>query len=104
MLPDGPAIGHDAIHCRGRPDRVWPVLVETTLVKSRAKPKTSDKTSDKPTDNTSDKPADKPASPRKAAVARLVPSSEPNIDDDAEDRARGGVQSLGRAFSILSKE
>jgi IclR family KDG regulon transcriptional repressor len=73
--------------------------VETTLVKSRAKPKTSDK----PTDNASDKPADKPASPRKTAVARLVPSSEPNIDDDAEDRARGGVQSLGRAFSILEE-
>jgi IclR family KDG regulon transcriptional repressor len=56
-------------------------------VKSRTKPKTSDK----------------PASPRKMTIARLVPSSEPNIDDDAEDRQRSGVQSLGRAFSILEE-
>jgi DNA-binding IclR family transcriptional regulator len=63
------------------------VHVETTLVKSRTKPKTSDK----------------PATPRKTAIARLVPSSEPNIDDDAEDRQRSGVQSLGRAFSILEE-
>ncbi len=56
-------------------------------MKSRTKPKTSDK----------------PASPRKMTIARLVPSSEPNIDDDAEDRQRSGVQSLGRAFSILEE-
>ena len=49
------------------------------------------------------KPAEKPASPRKAAVARLVQSSAPTIDDDAEERQRGGVQSLGRAFSILEE-
>src|ERR1700681_4737443 len=49
------------------------------------------------------KTSDKPASPRKTAIARLVPSSEPNIDDDAEDRQRGGVQSLGRAFAILEE-
>jgi DNA-binding IclR family transcriptional regulator len=49
------------------------------------------------------KTSDKPASPRKTAIARLVPSSEPNIDDDAEDRQRSGVQSLGRAFSILEE-
>src|SRR5882762_10539817 len=61
----------------GRPDSV----------KSRTKPKTSDK----------------PAPPRKTAIARLVQSSEPNIDDDAEDRQRGGVQSLGRAFAILEE-
>ena len=30
-------------------------------------------------------------------------SSEPNIDDDAEDRQRVGVQSLGRAFAILEE-
>ena len=49
------------------------------------------------------KTSDKPATPRKVAIARLVPSSEPNIDDEAEERARGGVQSLGRAFSILEE-
>ena len=49
------------------------------------------------------KTSDKPAAPRKAAIARLVQSSEPNIDDDAEDRQRSGVQSLGRAFSILEE-
>jgi len=56
-------------------------------VKSRTKPKTSEK----------------PATPRKAAVARLVQSSTPTIDDDAEDRQRSGVQSLGRAFAILEE-
>ena len=49
------------------------------------------------------KTSDRPATPRKVAVAKLVPSNEPNIDDDAEERARGGVQSLGRAFSILEE-
>jgi IclR family transcriptional regulator, KDG regulon repressor len=63
------------------------VDVEINSVKSRTKLKTSDK----------------PASPRKTAIARLVQSNEPNIDDDAEDRQRGGVQSLGRAFSILEE-
>src|SRR5438128_844316 len=46
---------------------------------------------------------EKPASLRKVSITRLVPSSEPNIDDEAEDRQRGGVQSLGRAFSILEE-
>ncbi len=49
------------------------------------------------------KPSEKPATPRKAAVARLVQPSAATIDDDAEDRQRGGVQSLGRAFSILEE-
>jgi IclR family KDG regulon transcriptional repressor len=56
-------------------------------VKPRTRPKTSDK----------------PASSRRTAVARLVQTSEPNIDDEAEDRQRSGVQSLGRAFSILEE-
>jgi len=60
---------------------------ELIPVKSRTKLKTSDK----------------PATPRKVAIAKLVPSNEPNIDDEAEERARGGVQSLGRAFSILEE-
>lgn len=47
---------------------------------------------------------EKPASPRKAAIAKLVPSPTPESDDDAEDKQRGGgVQSLGRAFSILEE-
>jgi DNA-binding IclR family transcriptional regulator len=45
----------------------------------------------------------KPPSARKALVARLVASTEPDIDDEAEDRQRGGVQSLGRAFAILEQ-
>ena len=54
------------------------------------------------------KTSDKPATPRKVSngkvsIARLVPTSEPNIDDEAEERARGGVQSLGRAFSIIEE-
>jgi IclR family KDG regulon transcriptional repressor len=61
--------------------------VEIRSVKSRTKPK----------------PSEKPASPRKAAVARLVQPSAATIDDDAEDRQRSGVQSLGRAFSILEE-
>jgi len=52
---------------------------------------------------TKPKPAEKPATPRKAAVARLVQSTAANIDDDAEDRQRSGVQSLGRAFAILEE-
>jgi IclR family KDG regulon transcriptional repressor len=56
-------------------------------VKARTRPKTSDK----------------PASSRRTAIARLVRTSEPNIDDEAEDRQRGGVQSLGRAFAILEE-
>src|SRR6201991_726856 len=61
-----------------------------SVVKARAKPKTNEP-----------KTNDKPSRPRRAAIARLVPSTEPNIDDEAEDRQRGGVQSLGRAFAIL---
>src|SRR5438270_4824695 len=33
----------------------------------------------------------------------MIASSEPNIDDEAEDRQRSGVQSLGRAFAILEQ-
>ena len=49
------------------------------------------------------KTGDKPAPARKTAIARLVQSSEPNIDDEAEERQRVGVQSLGRAFAILEE-
>jgi DNA-binding IclR family transcriptional regulator len=56
-------------------------------VKPRTKPKT----------------VEKPASLRKAAIARLVQPAQGDIDDDADDRQRGGIQSLGRAFSILEE-
>jgi IclR family KDG regulon transcriptional repressor len=49
------------------------------------------------------KTSEKPAGPRKSAVARLVPPALADIDDDAEDRQRVGVQSLGRAFAILEE-
>lgn len=52
---------------------------------------------------TKDKTAAKPAGLRKAAIARLVQSPHRDIDEEAGDRARGGVQSLGRAFSILEE-
>jgi len=37
------------------------------------------------------------------AIARIVQNSLPDIDDDVEDRARGGLQSIGRAFAILEE-
>lgn len=49
------------------------------------------------------KVAEKPAAPAKSPVARLVEPVQPDIDDDAEDRQRVGVQSLGRAFAILEE-
>jgi len=57
---------------------------------------------------TKTKPSEKPATSAKtttakAAIARLVEPSQPDIDDDAEDRQRVGVQSLGRAFAILEE-
>ena len=52
---------------------------------------------------TKPKTSDKQTAPRKVSIAKLVQTSEPKIDDEAEERARGGVQSLGRAFSILRK-
>src|SRR5689334_25347165 len=33
----------------------------------------------------------------------MVERALPDIDDDVEDRARGGLQSIGRAFSILEE-
>ena len=60
------------------------------------RPRTKTKTSEKPA--TAAKPT--PATP---AIARLVEPLQPDIDDDAEDRQRVGVQSLGRAFAILEE-
>lgn len=52
------------------------------------------------TTRTKPKIAEKPAASR---VARLVQPSRADIDDDAEDRQRAGIQSLGRAFAILEE-
>jgi len=40
---------------------------------------------------------------RARSIARLVASPPPDIDIDLEDRGRGGVQSIGRAFAILEE-
>ncbi|MEI9805517.1 MAG: IclR family transcriptional regulator [Pseudolabrys sp.] len=45
----------------------------------------------------------KKKSSERPAVARLVEPNQTDIDDDAEDRQRVGVQSLGRAFAILEE-
>src|SRR5450759_2896359 len=70
-----------------KPDTVRHRCVEANPVRSRAKQKTSEK----------------PASPRKATIAKLVQPPQRDIDDDADDRQRVGVQSLGRAFAILEE-
>ena len=49
------------------------------------------------------KAIDKPVAAAKAGIARLVAPARADIDDDAEDRQRVGVQSLGRAFAILEE-
>src|SRR6195256_3813215 len=58
---------------------------------------------DSVTSRTKLKTSDKPASPRKTSIARLVQSTEGDIDGEAEDRQRAGVQSLGRPFGILEE-
>ena len=50
---------------------------------------------------TKQKAGEKPVALRKTAVAKLVQPPQHDIDDDADDRQRVGVQSLGRAFAIL---
>jgi IclR family KDG regulon transcriptional repressor len=50
-----------------------------------------------------EKPPTSPKAATKPPVARLVEPLQPDIDDDAEDRQRVGVQSLGRAFAILEE-
>ena len=56
---------------------------------TRAKPKSAEKQAAR--------------SPAKTKIARLVVPAPKNIDDDAENYQRGGVQSLGRAFAILEE-
>jgi DNA-binding IclR family transcriptional regulator len=53
--------------------------------------------------HTKRKTAEKPERLRKADIAKLIQPVHADIDDDAEDRQRGGVQSLGRAFAILEE-
>jgi DNA-binding IclR family transcriptional regulator len=62
-------------------------------------PRTKTKVAEKPP--TAAKGATKATA--KSPVARLVEPLQPDIDDDAEDRQRVGVQSLGRAFAILEE-
>jgi len=52
---------------------------------------------------TKQKTVEKQAAPRKSAIAKLVQPPQADIDDDADDRQRVGVQSLGRAFAILEE-
>lgn len=68
-------------------DRVRHRRVEVRFVAARSKPKTVEKHS----------------APRKSAIAKLVQPPQADIDDDADDRQRVGVQSLGRAFAILEE-
>jgi DNA-binding IclR family transcriptional regulator len=49
------------------------------------------------------KATEKPERLRKADIAKLVRPARDDIDDEAEERQRGGVQSLGRAFTILEE-
>jgi DNA-binding IclR family transcriptional regulator len=45
----------------------------------------------------------KPAAAAEVRIARPAEPERPDIDDEAEDRQRVGVQSLGRAFAILEE-
>ena len=45
----------------------------------------------------------RPPAPAARKVARLVGPTQGDIDDDADDRQRVGIQSLGRAFAILEE-
>src|SRR5882757_11031145 len=75
------------VQCSSRPAPIQHRRVEISPVRPRSKLKTNER----------------PAGPRKTAIARLVEPSQPSIDDDAEDKQRVGVQSLGRAFAILEE-
>jgi IclR family KDG regulon transcriptional repressor len=49
------------------------------------------------------KPAEKALAPPASKIARLIVPAQTDIDDEAEDKQRGGIQSLGRAFAILEE-
>jgi len=49
------------------------------------------------------KTTENPMAAARTKIAPLMEPSQPDIDDDAEDRQRVGVQSLGRAFAILEE-
>ena len=67
-------------------------------MRSRTTPSTSEKIDEKPRTKASGKPAG-----TKAAIAKLVPALRTDDDDGDEKQRSGGVQSLGRAFSILEE-
>ncbi|WP_291692160.1 IclR family transcriptional regulator [Bradyrhizobium sp.] len=46
---------------------------------------------------------ERPDGVSEAPIAELVPQPQADIDDEAEERQRAGVQSLGRAFAILEQ-
>jgi IclR family transcriptional regulator, KDG regulon repressor len=52
---------------------------------------------------TQPKATEKPATKANGLVADLVQPLQADIDDDADDKQRVGVQSLGRAFGILEE-
>ncbi len=79
-----------------KPIRIGPRRSEAPDVSARTKPKIAAKPPK------ASKPA-KTEKPGKLAVARLVQDAGSDIDDDAEDKQRSGVQSLGRAFGILEE-
>jgi DNA-binding IclR family transcriptional regulator len=87
MLDIGLHANRIAVQSFRSPDRVRHRRVEMRFVAARTKPKT----------------VEKQAAPRKAAIAKLVQPPQADIDDDADDRQRVGVQSLGRAFGILEE-
>jgi IclR family KDG regulon transcriptional repressor len=53
--------------------------------------------------STKTKARSKPLASPARKIAHLVETSRPDIDREVEDRQRVGVQSLGRAFSILEE-
>jgi IclR family transcriptional regulator, KDG regulon repressor len=73
-----------SINVEGWTPRFWSIIL-----RSPAKSKTN--------------PARALSARRGLAIARVVKDPLPDIDDEVEDRARGGVQSIGRAFAILEE-
>jgi DNA-binding IclR family transcriptional regulator len=71
----------------------WPRRSEDIQVRARAKSKITEKGPKLTRMSKAGKPP----------VARLVQDLGTDIDDDAEDKQRSGVQSLGRAFGILEE-
>src|ERR1700726_623560 len=90
----------DTAQARGT---LFPIMLYVNLYCRRVDPTTALWRLNPVRPRTKEKASEKPASPRKTAIAKLVPSAPHDIDDDADDRQRVGVQSLGRAFAILEE-